>query len=371
MLDDSTFKSTLIQFRNEAGNVVTLRDVPACFQDAGMILTETDSGYHVHGVAIDTTWGYSGYVDDNLSPGSGLQLLHNGPCTHFSRCSCSSEEASEDYFFVGGVKHPRCKRPELCNGKVYINYVHLEGYFTGYDSSVRVAGHEVCSDTVIENFEKRGIVCGWNAYELECLFYCFRDQYFKSYKALADAIDTISVDNDVACLSTKVFRMDEFLKSECITKPQWAYKWLSCYDHSGVSYFEAGTRSTDRWDTSTNAGVWYLGDEEIARLSALSEEERDKQIEKAFEHDMALISDNAYPYAFFETLYDKHSWKQIEHCLNATAQFEGVDFPYDNATAMLELLAKPSYKVDGETPKCIRHRYTVLQEEKCNPYPWS
>ena len=136
MLDDSTFKSTLIQFRNEAGNVVTLRDVPACFQDAGMILTETDSWYHVHGVAIDTTWGYSSYVDDNLSPGSGLQLLHNGARTYFSQCSCNSDEASEDYFFVGGIKNPRCKRPELCNGKVYINYVHLEDYFTGYDSSV-------------------------------------------------------------------------------------------------------------------------------------------------------------------------------------------------------------------------------------------
>lgn len=371
MLDDSTFKSTLIQFRNEAGNVVTLRDVPACFQDAGMILTETDSGYHIHGVAIDTTWGYSNYVSDNLSPGAGLQILHNGPSTYFSNCSCQSEEADQNYFFVGGIEHPRCKRPELCNGKLYLDYIELADYFDGYYSSVKVAGHEVCSDTVIANFEKRGITCGWNSYQLDFLFYCFNGQYFKSYKALADAIDTISVDGDTACLSTEVFQMDDFLKDECITKPQWAYKWLSCYDHSGVSYFEAGTRSTERWDTSFNAGVWYLGDEEIARLSALSEEEREQQIEKAFSHDMSLISDNGYPYEFFEATYDKHSWKQVDYCLNATAQFEGVDFPYDNATAMLELLAIPSYKVNGETPKCVRHRYTVLQEEKCNPYPWS
>ena len=76
MFDDSTYKQTTIRFKNKAGETVVLKNVPAFYHDAGVLLYEMDDMYLVCGYQIDKDpyfdWSY--WFKLNMTCGAGIQL---------------------------------------------------------------------------------------------------------------------------------------------------------------------------------------------------------------------------------------------------------------------------------------------------------
>lgn len=152
MLDDDTFKTTTIRFRDSSGKIVTLRAVPACYQDVGMRVFETPNFYSVYGVATDSDVTSSWYVESNLSVGAYVQLLGSRGAvgkTLSNDCGYACDE--DDYFFFGGLKSPATIKPIVCGDKLHLNYVDAADDRTDIAYAfVKVAGHEVDADTALD-----------------------------------------------------------------------------------------------------------------------------------------------------------------------------------------------------------------------------
>lgn len=372
MLDTDTFKTTMIRFRDSSGKIVTLRDVPACYQDVGMRVFETSNFYSVYGVATDSDVTSTWYVESNLSVGSYIQLLgYRGAVGNTISNDCGYACDADDYFFFGGLKHPTSIKPIVCDDKLHLNYVDAADERTDIAYAfVKVAGHKIDADTALDRL--RADLTPLRQNMLSELFMIIHGSKFKSYKQLAKAIQDIEFEeesNDYnIILDRNVFDLEDYIREYAITKPDWAYKWLSKYDHGLVSYFEKGTRNCESWDTTSIAGVWALTEEQIEYYKTLDEATRDKFIEQAFRHDMKLISDGDTAYCVLHTIYDKQSWQQLESGTEVSAIFEGVDFKYGEADQLLNMACLTAPGTD-EHP-VTELKYTVLQETKANPCPW-
>lgn len=287
MFDDSEYKQTTIRFKNKAGETVVLKNVPAFYYDAGVLLYEMDDMYLVCGYQIDQEpyydWAY--WFKLNMTCGAGIQLRERRRHSkqHFFNEECGyGEPERDDYFFMGGL-------------------------------------------------------------------------------------ETASA------------------KAHCIQKPEWAYKWIDCYEHSGCAYSESGTGMQCRFDTSDNVGVWYLSEQLINDITAEMqrkieetkkslkpgeeldiskfEEERDAEIQKYFLHDMAMLSDTDAALCIIHAVYYKKDLQddpdaEAEEETYEAAIYEGVTFPYGDGDKYL-------LNTEGYT----HIPYEILEEETKNPWP--
>lgn len=91
--------------------------------------------------------------------------------------------------------------------------------------------------------------------------------------------------------------------------PDWAYRKLDAYVHSGCCISEAGHGTQDSWDTSHNVGVWYLSTDLIhyAETSLLQEARANCEAEGKVVSDEDLLHDIAQRY--FE---DDLKWKNAD-----------------------------------------------------------
>ena len=334
-----------------------------------MRVTKTKHGYAA------TFWEYDEgpYFDWerwatwNLSPGAGIQLirrrnhgavdLYNGNETGFFSYE------NDDYFFFGGLKNPKAQKAEVITYEdgsrmLYVDYIEAAKTYGSYKPAIKIAGHSVDADRIVEVLPKEQT--GWDEYELCDLICLFENQNFKSYKHFAECLKTIKFDRgDTVTIDTSIFKVEDYIKKEAINKPEWAYKWLSCYEHSGCSYFEQGRsiHANDRWDTSGLVGVWYLCDERIKELEKLSEEERHKAVEQQYEHDMALISDGETALAIRTIEFDERG-EEIENYTEREAVMYYTDIQPSDMVKELENVA-PGEPVE----------YTIIVKESAK-YPW-
>ena len=131
MLDDKSFASTVIQFRNSKGKVVTLFDVPAFFQDAGMVVQEYGpGGYAVSGWQVDDGpyWNWELWVSHSLSPGAGIKLFSHTKYTSLDEvCGDDPTDYREDSCFIhGSVKEPRSLKGTVISKDGVNRYLELD-----------------------------------------------------------------------------------------------------------------------------------------------------------------------------------------------------------------------------------------------------
>lgn len=357
-----------LSIKKEDGTYLLL-EIPACMDDAEVRVTKTKYGYAA------TFWEYDEgpYFDCerwatwNLSPGAGIQLIrrrnHGAVDLYNDNETGFFSYENDDYFFFGGLKSPKAQKAEVITYEdgsrmLYVDYIEAAKTYGSYRPAIKIAGHSVDADRIVEVLPKEQT--GWDEYELCDLICLFENQNFKSYKHFAECLKTIKFDRgDTVTIDTSIFKVEAYIKKEAINKPEWAYKWLSCYEHSGCSYFEQGRsiHSNDRWDTSGLVGVWYLCDERIKELEKLSEEERHKAVEQQYEHDMALISDGETALAIRTIEFDERG-EEIENYTEREAVMYYTDIQPGDMDKELENVS-PGKPVE----------YTIVEKEAAK-YPW-
>lgn len=396
MFDDSTYKQTTIRFKNKDGETVILKNVPAYFHDAGVLLYEMDDMYIVCGYQIDREpyfdWSY--WFKLNMTCGAGIQLRERRRHSkqHFYNEEYEyGEPERDDYFFLGGLDTPKAKAPAVYVTSAGRTVVDVD-YYTAtendpWDPTIEIGGETMYASDVAEILPER--VAGWDEDDLEHLFRMFPGQEFDSIESFADALESIRVTQDgrteILTLDTSVFQMQDWINDHCIQKPEWAYKWIDCYEHSGCAYSESGTGMQCRFDTSPDVGVWYLSDQLIKDVTAEMqrkieetkkalkpgeeldiakfEEERDAEIQKYFLHDMAMLSDTDTALCIIHAVYYKKYLQddpdvEAEEETYESAIYEGVTFPYGDGDKYL--LNKEGY---------THIPYEILEEETKNPWP--
>lgn len=364
MFDESEFKQTTIQFRDKSGKIRMIRNIPASYQDAGMILCETDNYFKVYGIEIDSDIMYfDTFAELNLTPGAGIQLV----ARHRRRASCIESGAGyamepEDAFFFGGIKSPEGKKAEYISDTVLRLDLSAAASKVGYaDGYICVAGEELdyaaAYDILTEDNAAK-----FDKYFLDDLFSLIKGTAYEDETEFNKAISSINIPKSNSYLvdiDTTVFDLSEFISDLIIDRPKWSYKWLDCYEHSGCAYSESGTGTQCRWDTSHNVGVWYLSKDVLEYYEKLSTEERDKRIQNVFEHDMAIISDGEIPYRVQECIYDKQTMELIESEGALSGMYPYIDFnSADDLHNMLGISAETKLK------------YNVIKAKQKNPYPW-
>ena len=396
MFDDSEYKQTTIRFKNQAGETVILKNVPAFYHDAGVLLYEMDTLYIVCGYQIDREpyldWSY--WFKLNMTCGAGIQLRERRRHSkqHFYNEDYEyGEPERDDYFFLGGLDTPKAKAPALyvtSSGRTVVDV----DYYTAtendpWDPEIVIEGKQLTAYDIAEVLPER--VAGWSEDDLEHLLRMFPGQEFESLEAFADALESIRVTRDggaeILTLDTSVFQMQDWINDHCIQKPEWAYKWIDCYEHSGCAYSESGTGMQCRFDTSPDVGVWYLSDQLIKDITtemqrrieetkkALKpgeeldiskfEEERDANIQRYFLHDMAMLSDTDTALCIVHAIYYKKDLQddpdaEAEEETYESAIYEGVTFPYGEGDKYL-------LNTEGYT----HIPYEILEEETENPWP--
>lgn len=396
MFDDSEYKQTTIRFKNKDGETVVLKNVPAYFHDAGVLLYEMDDMYIVCGYQIDREpyfdWNY--WFKLNMTCGAGIQLRERRRHSkqHFFNEEYEfGEPERDDYFFLGGLDTPKAKAPAVYVTSAGRTVVDVD-YYTAtendpWDPEIVIEGKYLTACDIADVLPER--VSGWSDDDLEHLLRIFPGQAFESLDAFADALESIRVTNDggveILTLDTSVFRMQDWINDHCIQKPEWAYKWIDCYEHSGCAYSESGTGMQCRFDTSPDVGVWYLSDQLIKDITAEMqrkieetkkalkpgeeldiakfEEERDAEIQKYFLHDMAMLSDTDTALCIIHAIYYKKDLRdnpdaEAEEETYESAIYEGVTFPYGDGDKYL--LNKEGY---------THIPYEILEEETKNPWP--
>lgn len=396
MFDDSEYKQTTIRFKNKAGETVVLKNVPAFYHDAGVLLYEVDDIYIVCGYQIDREpycdWSY--WFKINMTCGAGIQLRerrHHNKQHLFNEYYEYGEPERDDYFFLGGLDTPKAKAPAVYVTSAGRTVVDVD-YYTAtendpWDPEIVIEGKHLTAYDIAEWLPER--VAGWSDDDLEHLLRMFPGQEFESLDAFADALESIRVTRDggaeILTMDTSVFQMQDWINDHCIQKPEWAYKWIDCYEHSGCAYSESGTGMQCRFDTSPDVGVWYLSDQLIKDITAEMqrkieetkkalkpgeeldiakfEEERDAEIQKYFLHDMAMLSDTDTALCIIHAIYYKKDLQdnpdvEAEEETYESAIYEGVTFPYGDGDKYL--LNKEGY---------THIPYEILEEETKNPWP--
>lgn len=396
MFDNSTYKQTTIRFKNKAGETVVLKNVPAFYYDAGVLLYEMDDMYLVCGYQIDREpycdWTY--WFKLNMTCGAGIQLRKR---RRHSKQHFFNEEYEygkperDDYFFMGGLEAARAKAPTVyvtAAGRTVVDVdYHAATANDPWDPEIVIEGKHLTAYDLVDMLPGR--VAGWDDDDLEHLLRMFPGQEFASIEAFADALESIRVTRDdgteIITMDTSVFQMQDWINNHCIQKPEWAYKWIDCYEHSGCAYSESGTGMQCRFDTSSDVGVWYLSDQLIKDITAEMqrkieetkkylmpgeeldiskfEKERDAEIQKYFRHDMAMLSDTDAALCIKHAVYYKQNLQddpdaEAEEETYESAIYEGVTFPYGDGDKYL-------LNTEGYT----HIPYEILEEEPKNPWP--
>lgn len=357
-----------LSIKKEDGTQLLL-EIPACMDEAAVRVTKTKYGYAATFWEYDDGpyFNYDYWASWNLSPGAGVQLIRrrrHGYVDLYNEDEVGFfSYATEDYFFFGGLRDAKAQKSEVVtydDGRriLYVDYVEAAKTYASYNPSIKIAGHSVDATRIVEVLPKEQT--GWDEYELRDLICLFENQNFKSYKYFEECLKTIKLDRgDTVAIDTSIFEVEAYIQNEAINKPSWAYKWLSCYEHSGCSYFEQGRsiHANDRWDTSDLVGVWYLCDERIKELEKLSEEERHKAVEQQYEHDMALISDGEIALAIRTIEFDELG-EEIENYTEREAVMYYTDIQPGDMAKELENVS-PGEPVE----------YTIVEKESAK-YPW-
>lgn len=398
MFDDATYKQTTIRFKNKAGETVVLKDVPAFFYDAGVLLYEIDDMYIVCGYQIDREPYYDRnyWFKLNMTCGAGIQLRKRGRHSekHFFNEECDyGEPERDDYFFIGGLSSPTDKAPTLnltsaAAGRTLLDVDYYVATFDDpQDPEIVIEGKHLTARDLVEVLPEH--VDGWSYDDLEHLLRIFPGQEFKSPEEFADALRSIRVSRsdskEILTLDTSVFQMQDWINNHYIQKPEWAYKWIDCYEHSGCVYSESGTGTQCRFDTSPDVGVWYLSEQLIRDITAKMqnkineakkdlkpgeeldtakfEEERDAAIQKNFLRDMAMLGDTDTALCIVHAVYYKKDLQddpdmEAEEETYESAIYEGITFPYGDGDKYL-------LNTEGDT----HIPYEILEEETKNPWP--
>lgn len=394
MLDEENYKKTTIQFRNSKGNIVALFDVPAFFQDAGMIVQEYDNGgYAVSGWQIDDGpfWNWKQWLTYSLSAGAGIKLFgHNRYSSLDVVCADDPTDYREDSCFIHGpLEKPRALKgtvEQRFKNRQLERYLELDLYACAKEvniasPSVKIAGHTKYADDLESHIDG-------DFYDLENLLYIINGQSFKSYKEFSEAFDKglhwpYPQCSDLASIDMSIFDVHNYIEEYANTVPEWAYKLISRREHSGAYYIETCIGETPNWSFSDYCdGVWYLGEERVKTLISLqimhrnsyqkegynwADAERkaiewlEDKVDKQFEHDMCLLSDFETPYSICTAFY-KNSLSDPDEVVGVCqAQYMYTDFEPDNASKFLKDIVQD---VGWTTLP-----YTVIKETKCNPYP--
>lgn len=391
MLDDKSFASTVIQFRNSKGEVVTLFDVPAFFQDAGMVVQEYgNGGYAVSGWQVDDGpyWNWELWVSHSLSPGAGIKLFAHTKYTSLDEvCGDDPTDYREDSCFIhGSVKEPRALKGTVISKDGVNRYLELDLDACAKEVDiaepfVKIAGHTKYADDLQHHVDI-------SFYDLENLLYIINGQYFKSYKEFSEAVKEglswpYPKHSDLVRIDMAVFRVSNYIKEYANTIPEWSYKWISRREHSGIWFTETCVGETPNWSFSDCDGVWYLGEERVKTLLELKEQHKENflqsgdshaeaekkaeewltnTVDKQFRHDMCLLSDFETPYSICTAFYKNSLSTPDEVVTECQALYTYVDFEPDNASSFLKDMVQD---VNWTTLP-----YTVLKETKCKPYPY-
>jgi hypothetical protein len=395
MFDDSTYKQTTIRFNNEDGETVVLKNVPAFYHDAGVLLYDVGHSYIVCGYQIDKRQrdDYDYWFKLNMTCGAGIQLRkrrYHSKQNLFNEEYEYGEPERDDYFFLGGLDTPKAKAPSLYVTSAGRTVVDVDYYAATQDDpeypEIVIEGKHLTGCELEEVLPEQ--VAGWSDDDLEHLLRMFPGQEFESPEAFADALESIRVTRDggteLLTLDTSVFQMQDWINDHCIQKPEWAYKWIDCYEHSGCAYSESGTGMQCRFDTSPDVGVWYLSEQLIKDITAEMqrkieeakkalkpgeeldiakfEEERDAEIQKNFLHDMAMLGNTDTALCIVHAAYYKKDLQddpdiEAEEEIYECAIFEGITFPYGDGDKYL-------LKTEGNT----HIPYEILEEETQDPW---
>lgn len=357
-----------LSVKKEDGTQLLL-EIPACMDEAEVRVTKTKYGYAATFWEYDDGpyFNYDYWASCNLSPGAGIQLIRrrrHGDVDLYNENEVGFfSYENDDYFFFGGLKDTKAQKAEVItyddgNRMLHVDYIEAARTYGSCNPSIKIAGHSVSADRIVEVLPKEQT--GWDEYELSDLICLFENQNFKSYKHFAECLKTIKLDRgDTVAIDTSIFEVEDYIQREAINKPTWAYKWLSCYEHSGCSYFEQGRsiHANDRWDTSDLVGVWYLCDERIKELEKLSDEERHKAVEQQYEHDMALISAGETALAIRTIEFDENG-EEIENYTEREAVMYYTDMQPGDMAKELENIS-PGEPVE----------FTIV-EKGIAKYPW-
>lgn len=391
MLDANSFASTAIQFRNSKGEVITLFDVPAFFQDAGMIVQEYEQGgYAVSGWQVDDGpfWQWEQWMTYSLSHGAGIKLFgSNGYKSLDVVCADDSTDYREDSDFIHGT----LEKPSALKGTVIFEdgvkrYIELDLNACAKEvniasPSVKIAGHTKYADDLESHIDGR-------FYDLENLLYIIDGQHFKSYKEFSEAFDKglswiYPGSSELVRIDMSVFHVHNYIEEYANTIPAWSYKWISRREHSGVWYTEICVGDYSNWDDSMVDGVWYLGEERVKDLLKLKDQHRDDflqsgdiyaeaekkaeewltaTVDKQFKHDMCLLSDFETPYSIHTAFYTNSLSTPAEIIEMCQAQYMYIDFKPEETTEVLRNIV--------DDPRKSILPYAIIKKTKCKPYPY-
>lgn len=389
MLDSEHYKTTTIQFRNSKGEIITLFDVPAFFQDAGMIVQECeDGGYSVSGWKIDDgpNWHWESWITNSLSPGAGIKLF--GRNRHSSLdivCGDDPTDYREDSCFIHGpLEKPRALKGTLEVKDGTERYLELDldacAREVNIDSpSVKISGHTKYAEDLLPHVDA-------TLYDLEDLLCIINGQYFKSYKEFSEAFKEglywpYPGRSDLVRIDRLIFHVGNYVREYANMLSHWAYKLISRREHSGSYYVETYVGETPHWSFSDCDGIWYLGKERVKTLLKLkelyvdsyrqaghnltdahfkAEKWLEEAVDKQFKHDMCLLSDFETPYEICTAFY-KNSLSSPDEIVGVCqAQYMYTDFEPDNASEFLKNMV-------DEVGWTILP-YSILKETKCDPY---
>lgn len=389
MLDAENYKKTTIQFRNSKGDIVTLFDVPAFFQDAGMIVQEYErGGYAVSGWQIDDepSWDWKHWATYSLSPGAGIKLFGGSRRSSLDIvCAEDPTDYREDSCFIHGpLEKPRALKGTLEVKDGTERYLELDLNSCAKEVNitephVRIAGHTKYAEDLLSHVNA-------TLYDLEDLLCIINGQYFKSYKEFSKAFEEglswlYPGHSDLVSIDRLVFHVGNYVREYVNILPAWSYKLISRREHSGVYYIETFVGETPNWSFSDCDGVWYLGEERVKLLAKLKELHKEDflqsgdsyteaekkaekwledEVNKQFRHDMCLLSDFETPYSICTAFYENSLTSPNEIVGVCQAQYMYTDFEPDNASGFLKDIVQDI----GWTTL----PYTVIKETKCDPY---
>lgn len=390
MFDEENYKKTTIQFRNSKGDIVTLFDVPAFFQDAGMIVQEhKDGGYAVSGWQIDDGpfFDWESWATYSLSAGAGIKLF--GSNRHRSLdiiCGEDPTDYREDSCFIHGpLEKPRALKGTLEKPKDGAErYLELDLDACAREvniasPSVKIAGHTKHAEDLLPHVDA-------TLYDLEDLLCIINGQYFKSYKEFSEAFKEglrwlYPGRSDLVRIDRLIFRVGNYVREYANMLPHWSYKLISRREHSGSHYVETCVGETPNWSFSDCDGIWYLGEEMVKTIldyknlyinsyqqagyslmdaKRKAEEWLEEKVDKQFRHDMCLLSDFETPYSICTAFYNNSLSSPDGVVGVCQAQFMYTDFKPEEATEVL----RNTVEEVGWTIL----PYTTLKETKCDPH---
>lgn len=124
-----------------------------------------------------------------------------------------------------------------------------------------------CDDKSIKN----STVVLISSQEMDGFFKAHEDDVLYDAEAVYEFVDKKLTDEVLKAVTVPTY-------GPTVELPDWAWSYISLYDHSGKYWYRCGTARTDGWDTCSHAGVMYVHPKFIEEMknSGKSEEELEK-----------------------------------------------------------------------------------------------